>query len=608
EEKIKQTIHDVKHNYFLVQTAEERKALIQKLSEVKEFCFDTETTGLDPHHCEIVGISFSIKPQEAYYIPLPDNYDEACTILSEFKSLFANENISKIGQNLKFDISVLRWYDVSVKGFLFDTMLAHYLIEPESRHNMDFLSNTYLNYSPVPITKLIGEKGKNQQSMRMVDLEEVKEYTCEDADVTLQLKQVFEPILKDNNADILFNTVETPLVPVLSAMEAEGVRIDPIVLNEFSAQMQIELVQLEQEIHSLAGKTFNVASPKQLGEVLFDHLKIDSKAKKTKTQQYSTGEEILAKLLNKHPIIQKILDFRSLTKLRSTYIDPLPLLINPRTGRVHTSFNQAVTSTGRLSSNNPNLQNIPIRTERGREIRKAFVPRNDKYVLMSADYSQIELRIIASMSGDEAMIADFKAGLDIHTATAAKVYHVALTDVTRDMRRNAKMVNFGIIYGISSFGLAERLGIARSESKNIIEEYFKQYPAIKLFMDSTIIKAREDGFVETILGRRRYLRDIHSANSIVRNFAERNAINAPIQGSAADMIKVAMIRIFDALEKKKLRSRLILQVHDELILDVLREETEEVDQIVREGMINAIPLDVPVEVELSTGANWLEAH
>ncbi len=537
----------------------------------------------------------------------------AClAILEEFRPFFENEAIEKIGQNLKYDISILYQYGIKVTGKLFDTMLAHYLIEPDQRHNMDFLAESYLDYSPVTIETLIGRKGKNQITMRQAQSlfpEKVKDYAAEDADITLQLKQVFEPMLQDTDTRKLFDEIETPLIPVLAAMEAEGVRIDKQALYESSAELEKEIKQIELDIYELAGEQFNIASPMQLGKILFDKLKISEKPKKTgKSGQYATGEEEISKLSHKHPIISLILDFRQLSKLKSTYVDALPALINKHTGRLHTTYNQAVASTGRLSSNNPNLQNIPIRTERGREIRKAFVPRNEDYILLSADYSQIELRIIAQLSGDVNMLEAFNSGLDIHSATASKVYGVSLDQVTRDMRRNAKMVNFGIIYGISAFGLAERLGISRKEAASIVDQYFKQYSGIRTYMDKAIEFARANGYVETIMKRRRYLSDINSRNANVRGFAERNAINAPIQGSSADMIKIAMINIFKAFNEQQLRSKMILQVHDELVFDVYREEVDIVKKIVEEKMRTAIPMVVPIEVEINVGENWLEAH
>ena len=602
------TIDNTDHQYSLIDTDEKRKSLIEKLAKTKTFCFDTETTGLDAHRAELVGMSFSIIPSEAWFVLLPENYNDCLQIVQEFKPVFEDENIQKIGQNLKYDISILKWYDIEVKGKLFDTMLAHYLLQPDMRHNMDVLAETYLNYSTVSIESLIGKKGKNQLSMRSVDVESVTNYACEDADVTLQLMQVFEPKLEETNTQELFENIEVPLVPVLASMEAEGVKIDIQTLHEYSGQLEGEIKEIEKEIHQQAGEEFNIASPKQLGVILFEVLKVTEKPKMTKTKQYSNGEDVLRKLINKHPIIQNILDFRSLTKLKSTYVDTLPGMVNPRTGRIHTSYNQAVAATGRLSSNNPNLQNIPIRTERGREIRKAFVPRNENYTLLAADYSQIELRIIAELSGDDGMIDAFRKGLDIHTSTALKVYGVTLDEVTKDMRRNAKMVNFGIIYGISAFGLSERLNIPRSEAKHIIDQYFEQYPGIKAYMNKSIENAREKGYVETIMGRRRYLRDINSANAVVRGFAERNAINAPIQGSSADMIKIAMITIHKAFEERKLESKMILQVHDELIFDAKKDELGIIKPVVHDLMVSAIPMKVPVLVEMNTGENWLAAH
>jgi DNA polymerase-1 len=529
-------------------------------------------------------------------------------IVNEFKPLFEDPEIGKIGQNLKYDISILKWYDTDVRGKMFDTMLAHYLLQPDMRHNMDFLAETYLNYRPVPIETLIGKKGKNQRSIRTADPEVLKDYAAEDADITFRLKEVFEPMLDEFKIRQLFEEIEMPLVPVLAAMEAEGVKLDFETLHEFSAQLEKEILALISEIHEQAGEEFNISSPKQMGVVLFEKLKITDKPKKTKTGQYSTGEDVLQKLKHKHPIVQNILDYRGLTKLKSTYVDSLPQMVNKRTGRIHTSYNQAVAATGRLSSNNPNLQNIPIRTERGREIRKAFVPRNEKCTLLAADYSQIELRIIAELSGDEGMINAFKDGIDIHTATASKVYGIPIEEVTKEQRRHAKTVNFGIIYGISAFGLSERLGIMRKEAKEIIDQYFEKYPGVKAYMEKSVEFAKEHGYVETIKGRRRYLRDINSRNFVVRGFAERNAINAPIQGSSADMIKIAMINIFDEMNRKGFKSKMILQVHDELIFDVYKDELDELKPIVRKLMETAIPLKVPVVVDMNTGDNWLEAH
>lgn len=603
-----ETIHSVKHHYMVANTKEMRKELNEQLKKSKSFCFDTETTGIDANAAELVGMSFSIKPHEAWYVPVPENYEEARSIVNEFKNVFEDDSIEKTGQNIKYDISILKWYDVEVKGKLFDTMIAHFLIQPDMRHNMDVLAETYLNYSPVSIETLIGKKGKGQLSMRDVELDKIAEYAAEDADITLQLRHKLEPELKTSGVKELFEEVEMPLVRVLAAMEAEGVKLDKEALKELSMQLEKDIHSVESEIQEMAGTKFNVSSPKQVGEVLFEKMKVIDNPSKTKTGQYSTAEDVLSKIENKHPIIKKILDYRELVKLKNTYVDVLPEMVNPRTGRIHTSYNQVVAVTGRLSSDNPNLQNIPIRTERGKEIRKAFVPRNDKYILLSADYSQIELRIIASLSGDEGMIEAFNKGEDIHAATAARVYGVPLKEVTSEMRRNAKMVNFGIIYGISAFGLAERLNISRGEAKEIIENYFRQYPGIKNYMDSSIAFARKQGYVETMLGRRRYLRDINSANQTVRGFAERNAINAPIQGSAADMIKIAMNNIYQKMESKNLKSKMILQVHDELVFDVYKEELDYLKPLVEYHMSSALPLKVPVEIGMGTGKNWLEAH
>ncbi|HOV10236.1 MAG TPA: DNA polymerase I [Bacteroidales bacterium] len=601
-------IHNTPHEYILVDTKEKRAELIKRLTETAEFCFDTETTGLDSNASELIGISFATEPHKAYYVMLSKEFHEAHGQVQEFKAIFENPHTLKIGQNIKFDMEMLKWYDIEVKGPLFDTMIAHYLIEPDLRHNMDYLAQMYLNYSPVPIEQLIGKKGKSQLSMALVPVEQIKEYAAEDADITLQLKTVLDKELKKAGAEKLFHEIEIPLIPVLAHMETEGVKLDKKALNDYSGQLFQEIQMLEKEIFELAGVEFNIASPKQLGEVIYGHMKIIENPKKTATKQFSTAEDVLTKLVNKHPIIQKILDYRSLTKLKSTYVDTLPELINQRTGRIHTSYNQAVAATGRLSSNNPNLQNIPVRTERGREIRKAFVPRNEDYLLISADYSQIELRVIASISEEANMIADFMQGHDIHAATASRVYNVSLADVTKEMRRNAKMVNFGIIYGISAFGLAERLNIQRKEAADIIEQYFTKYPAIKKYMENTISSARKKGYVETIFGRRRYLRDINSANAVVRGYAERNAINAPIQGSAADIIKIAMINIFRKFSENSFRSRMIMQVHDELVFDVYKPELDEMMFMIKDQMKNAVSLLVPMDVEVSSGNNWLEAH
>ncbi len=607
-EPVFKTIMDVVHTYKLTESPDEIKSLIHLLNQQKIICFDTETTSLDANNAELVGLSFSVKEHEGYYVPVSSNQEEARKVVNLFKPVFENPLIGKIAQNLKYDMAILHWYGVSIKGKVFDTMIAHFLIQPDMRHNMDVMAETYLNYSPVSIKELIGKKGKEQLSMRDVPLPEISEYAAEDADITLQLHNVFDKKLDESAVRKLFEEVEMPLVSVLTEMEGEGINIDKKVLRDISEVLSVDIKSVETEIQKMAGSTFNISSPKQVGEVLFEVLKITEKPVKTKTGQYSTSEDVLSKLENKHPIVTKILDYRELVKLKNTYVDVLPSMINPRTGRIHTCFNQVVAVTGRLSSDNPNLQNIPIRTERGREIRKAFIPRSDEYLLLSADYSQIELRIIAELSGDPAMLEAFNSGEDIHAATAAKVYGVVQKEVTADMRRNAKMVNFGIIYGISAFGLADRLNISRTEAKTIIDNYFRQYPYVKDYMDQSIEKARERGFVETIMGRRRYLRDISSANATVRGFAERNAINAPIQGSAADMIKIAMINIQNDIKSFGLKSRMLLQVHDELVFDAHKNEMDPLKKIVEHRMKTALPLKVPVEVGMGTGKNWLEAH
>lgn len=604
----KQNIHTTPHNYKLANTPELQQELLALLQKQSEFCFDTETTGLDPILSQLVGIAFSWKAQEAWYLPLPLDFNSAQQLLLPFKTVFENPNIKKIGQNLKFDIGMLRNYDIHVNGLNFDTMLAHYLLQPDLRHNMDYLAETYLNYTPVSIEQLIGSKGKNQGNMADVPVETVKEYACEDADITLQLKNVFLPQLKKNEVFDLFNNVEMPLIRVLQDMEHTGVKIDVAPLQDYSLTLQTEITHLEQQVYQLAGVDFNLASPKQLGEVLFDKMKLVEKAKQTKTKQYSTSEETLQKLADAHPIIPLILEYRSLSKLKSTYVDALPQLVNSKTGRIHTSYNQAVAATGRLSSNNPNLQNIPIRTEKGKELRKAFIPSDSEHTLLSADYSQIELRIMAALSNDSGMLEAFHQGQDIHAATASKVYGVPIDEVTGTMRRNAKTVNFGIIYGISAFGLAERLSIPRKEASEIIKQYFEKYPDIKKYMDSTIVFAQQNGFVQTLLGRKRYIRDINSNNSIVRGYAERNAINAPIQGTAADMIKIAMIQIYQAFEQQQLKSKMMMQVHDELVFDVVKSELEQVKEIISEKMTTAVKINVPLEIAMNTGNNWLEAH
>lgn len=602
------TIENTAHDYQLIETAAQRADLIKLLLTQDRISFDTETTGTDANTADLVGLSFSIKPGTGYYIPVPEARAEAQAIVEEFRVVLENEKIEKIGQNTKYDILVFKWYGLQVKGKLFDTMLAHYLIDPDTRHGMDVLSENYLGYSPISITKLIGPKGKNQGTMRDVPVIDIVDYAAEDADVTLQLAQVFEPKLKELNAAKLAEEIENPLVYVLADIEKEGVRIDMDTLRAYSLELQTEIAKAEQSVYEKAGLKFNLASPKQLGEVLFDKLQLDPKAKKTKTGQYQTGEDVLTALASKSDIVQDILDFRQMQKLKSTYVDALPLMVNPKTGRVHTSYNQAVAATGRLSSNNPNLQNIPIRTERGREVRKAFIARDENHILLSADYSQIELRIIAEISKEENMLDAFTKGIDIHTATAAKVYGISIEEVDGTQRRNAKAVNFGIIYGQSAFGLSQNLGIPRKEAAEIIEQYFAQYPGIKRYMSDTMNFARENGFVETIMGRRRYLRDINSANQTVRGFAERNAINAPIQGSAADMIKIAMINIHKEMIAQKLQSTMTMQVHDELVFDVLKSEKDIMKAIIQDKMTNAIKLTVPIVVEIGEGENWLAAH
>ncbi|WP_291908494.1 DNA polymerase I [Chitinophaga sp. CB10] len=600
-------IHNTPHTYHLTDTAEKRAALIAQLLQQQEIAFDTETTAKDPNEADLVGMSFSFKAGEAYYIPLPADKAAVISILEEFRPVFEKESMTFIGQNLKYDMIMLKWYGFELKGQIFDTMLAHYLVEPEGRRSMDYLSAQYLGYEPVSIETLIG-KGKNQLSMRDVEVEKVANYAAEDADVTLQLKEVFLPMLPAKSVEKVFYEVENPLTKVLTDMEFEGIAIDTKALADYSAELETEIRRAEESVYEQAGVRFKLASPKQLGEVLFEKLQLDPKAKKTRTGQYATGEDVLQKLSSKHQIVEDILIFRELSKLKSTYVDALPLLLNKRTNRIHTSYNQAVAVTGRLSSNNPNLQNIPIRTDRGREIRKAFIPRNEEYVLLSADYSQIELRIIAAISGDEQMIEAFRSGTDIHAATAAKVYNVPLEEVTSDMRRNAKSVNFGIIYGVSAFGLSENLGISRSEAKTLIDNYFAQYPSIKKYMEDQVKSAQKKGYVETILGRKRWLKDINSSNAVVRGFAERNAINMPIQGTAADMIKLAMIAVHKAFKAHNLKSKMILQVHDELVFDAHRSEIDIIKPIILDCMRNALPLAVPVEAEMGIGNNWLEAH
>lgn len=601
-------INTMPHSYYLVDTAEKQIALCEQLLQEKSFAFDTETEGLDPLTAGLVGMSFAIREQEAWYVPVSANREEATDIVLRLAPALQHPEIEKVGQNIKFDILALRKYGVRVKGPLFDTMLAHYLLNPELRHGMDYLAETYLKYKTVPIEDLIGPKGKKQASMRTVPIEQIKEYAAEDADVTLRLKHYFAPLLKQEGLESLFFEMEMPLIYVLAEMEATGVKLDTNALKQSSEVLSQQLTALEESIYDLAGQSFNINSTKQVGEILFDKLKLDEKAKKTKTGGYSTSEEVLEKIRGKHPIVDKLLEYRGIKKLLSTYIDALPALIHPETGKIHTSFNQAVTATGRLSSTNPNLQNIPVRDELGREIRKAFIADDDDCIFFSADYSQIELRLMAHLSNDPHMVEAFCSGADIHAATAAKIYGIPVEEVTSDMRRKAKTANFGIIYGISVFGLAERLSIPRAESKELIDGYFQTYPRIKEYMEESIRVAKEKGYVETLFKRKRFLPDINSHNAIVRGYAERNAINAPIQGSAADIIKLAMIRIHQRFEAEHLKSRMILQVHDELNFNVRKEEFDRVKEIVLDCMEHVLQLRVPLIADCGEGKNWLEAH
>ena len=601
-------IENTNHFYQHIDSPFSRKLLIDKLMQQTSVCFDTETTGLKALEVELIGIAFSFEAGKGYYVSFPEDQEETKTILEEFRTFFEASAIEKIGHNLKYDIKVLSNYNMPVKGKLFDTMIAHYLINPDMRHNMDVLAETYLNYQPVSITELIGKKGKNQLSMRVVPIKDQTEYAVEDADITYQLKEHFTGELETGNVTKLFNEVELPLVSVLTAMEIEGININTEFLNELSVALTDDINRLEKNIYELAGEEFNIASPKQLGIVLFENMKLVDKPKKTKTGQYKTGEDILSYLAKDHEIIRDIQEYRQYKKLQSTYVDALPNEINPKTGRIHTQYMQAVAATGRLSSNNPNLQNIPIRTERGREVRKAFIPRNSDYVLLAADYSQIELRIIAALSEEETMINAFKNGEDIHASTASKVFNVDIKDVTREQRSNAKTVNFGIIYGVSAFGLSNQTDLSRSEAKELIDTYYETYPKLKAYMASQVDFAREKGYVETVLNRRRYLKDINSRNAMVRSGAERNAVNAPIQGSAADIIKLAMINIHNRFEKEGFKSKMLLQVHDELVFDVPKDELEIVKPIIKFEMENAFKMDVPLDVEVGIGQNWLEAH
>ncbi|WP_431166623.1 DNA polymerase I [Tenacibaculum halocynthiae] len=602
------TIENTNHLYQLVNTPLSRKLLLKKLEQQTSVCFDTETTGLKSLEVELIGISFSWEVGKGYYITFPENQEETQTIIEEFLPFFENEKIEKIGHNLKYDIKVLSNYNIPVKGKLFDTMIAHYLINPDMRHNMDILSETYLNYQPVSITELIGKKGKNQLSMRQVELSKQSEYAVEDADITLQLKKHFTKELESGNVTKLFNNVETPLVSVLTAMEIEGINLNIEFLNSLSTELTNDIQELEKRIFDQAGEEFNIASPKQLGIVLFENMKLVDKPKKTKTGQYSTAEDVLSNLAKDHKIIEDILLYRQYKKLQSTYVDALPNEVNPKTKRVHTVYAQAVAATGRLSSNNPNLQNIPIRTKRGQEVRKAFIPKDKNHVLLAADYSQIELRIIAALSEEETMIKAFKDGEDIHASTASKVFNVPIEEVTREQRSNAKTVNFGIIYGVSAFGLSNQTSLSRKEAKSLIDAYYETYPKLRNYISKQVDFAREHGYVETILERRRYLKDINSRNAIVRGAAERNAVNAPIQGSAADIIKLAMINIHKRFKQENFTSKMLLQVHDELVFDAHKDELEIIKPIIKEEMENAFKLSVPLDVEIGIGDNWLEAH
>ena len=603
------TLENTEHLYQAIQGHLGVKLFIQNLMNQTSVCFDTETTGLNTLNSTLVGISFAFEKGKAFYVPFPENPEEAQVLADKFKPFFENENIEKIGQNIKYDLKILANYGIEIRGNLFDTMIAHYLINPDMRHNMDVLSETYLKYSPKTIESLIGKNGKGQKSMRDIALEEIKEYAAEDADVTYQLKQNFDPILDKAETKKLFDEIEIPLIPVLAAMEMEGINLNVPFLNEMSAEMAIESNALEQKIYETAGEKFNLASPKQLGDVLFDKLKIGgAKQKKTKTGQYATGEEVLSYLANDNPIVKDILDWRQMVKLQSTYIDALPNQVDKKTGRVHTDYMQTVAATGRLSSTNPNLQNIPIRTEKGRLIRKAFIARDENHTLLSADYSQIELRIIAALSGETTMISAFQNNEDIHKSTAAKVFNVPLDEVTKEQRSNAKTVNFGIIYGVSAFGLSNQTNLSRKEAAELIEAYYQTYPKLKAYMSEQVDFARENGYVQTILGRRRYLKDINSANMMVKSGAERNAVNAPIQGSAADIIKIAMINIHKKLKDENWKSKMLLQVHDELVFDVHNSELEKIQPLIKQEMENAIKIDVPLVVEIGIGQNWLEAH
>ena len=604
----RKTIANTEHFYQSIAPGMAMKLFLKNLLQQEHVCFDTETTGLDPLVAELVGIAFSWEATKGFYIPFPEDRDEAQALIEELRPFFEAEHISKIGQNLKYDIKVLAKYNIEVKGKLFDTMLAHYLINPDMRHNMDVLSETYLNYTPVSITELIGKKGKNQLSFRQVPVDQQTEYAVEDADITFQLKEHFAPELNEAKTVSLFEDIEIPLLRVLADMEIEGINLDKKFLESLSKELDNDIKALESKIYTAAGEEFNIASPKQLGVILFEKMKLVDKPKKTKTGQYSTAEDVLSYLAKDHEIIQSVLDYRGLTKLKSTYVDALPNQVNETTGRVHTDYMQTVAATGRLSSNNPNLQNIPIRTERGRQVRKAFVPRNDDYTLLAADYSQIELRIIAALSEEETMIEAFRNGEDIHASTAARVFNVPISEVSREQRSNAKTVNFGIIYGVSAFGLSNQTSLSRGEAKELIDTYYKTYPKLRNYMSEQVDFARENGYVQTVLGRRRYLKDINSANAVVRGAAERNAVNAPIQGSAADIIKIAMINIHKKLKEGNYKTKMLLQVHDELVFDVFKPELEEIKTLIKTEMESAYELAVPLDVDLGLGNDWLEAH
>lgn len=602
------TIENTEHHYQKVDDEMGIELMVQKLVKQPAVCFDTETTSLNALEAELVGVAFSYAAGKAYYVPVPADKKEAQKIVDLLKPFFENEGVEKIAQNLKYDMTVLKSYGVKIKGQLFDTMLAHYLLQPDMRHNMDLLAETYLNYRPVSIETLIGKKGKSQGSMREVDIDKVVEYAGEDADITYQLYEKFKPGIIEGGVQKVFTEVETPLVPVLASMEFEGIKVDVDALKKYSVQLEKELADLEESIIEDAGERFNIGSPRQLGEILFGKMQLLDKPKKTKSGQYSTSEDILQSITDKHPIVAKILDWRQVGKLKSTYVDALPELVSKSTGRIHSSFNQTVAATGRLSSTNPNMQNIPIRTERGKKVRSMFIPRDEDHILLAADYSQIELRIIAALSKDESMISAFKNGEDIHAATAAKVFDVPLEEVTREQRSHAKTVNFGIIYGVSAFGLSQQTNLSRTEAKEVIEAYFRTYPGIRDYIDSQVELAQKQGFVETMLGRRRYLKDINSRNAVVRGHAERNAVNAPIQGSAADVIKLAMIKIHKRMEEEGFESKMVLQVHDELVFDVKKSELDKLVELVVKEMEGAYELEVPLVVDTGTGAHWLDAH